>query len=194
MNEKLSFKRVDGETSADGKYEYLVPQLEVIYKKISPDSSAASVTGNSLQRVFKEGYAREEFRRNLLRLLELEPIEDGYTHPAEQILEDAWKRYRLLLPNWIQSVYIESFNRSTISAGILRCVGRLRGEIVHPWGLVMAIGGLSHFDIEVREAAVRALELWGGRESLYVLKNRVEVETVPWLADYIKQVIEDISE
>ncbi|MCL1468472.1 hypothetical protein [Argonema galeatum] len=194
MNENLSFKRVDSETSAAGKYEYLVPQLEGMSKNISPDISAASVAAKSLQRVFKEGYAREEFRRNLLRLLELEPIEDGYIHPAERILEDAWKKYRLVFPDWIQSVYIQSFNRSTISAGILRCVGRLPRELVHPWGLVMAIGGLSHFDIEVREAAVRALELWGGRESLYVLKTRVEVETVPWLVDYIKQVIEDISE
>jgi len=134
------------------------------------------------------------FNRNLLHAFELEPIEDGHPHPAERIIKDALKTYNLEAFDWIKSTYLKNITRSAIAAGILRCLGRLSSELTSIWGVVMAASGLLHPDIESREAAVRALEAWGGKESLEMLKAYVDMENVPWLKDYIKQVIIDLSE
>ncbi len=142
---------------------------------------------------FNQFSQQEQFNRTILRLLELEPIEDGYSHPAERIIEDALKRYKQAALTWIQSIYLKNIKRPAIAAGILRCIGSLKRTLAEPWGNVMAINGLSHPDMEVREAAVRALEMWGGRESLEILKIYIDIEQIPWLKSYIKQVIDDLS-
>ena len=147
----------------------------------------------SSPKAFDEKTAKEEFRRNLLRRIEIEPIEDGYTHSAEEILEKAAMEYRPFWSDWVQSIYLEHLNKPAIAASILRCVGRLELDLVKSWGMLMAISALSHPDLELREAAVRALELWGGEQSLYALKTRVDVESNSWLLRYIKDVMEDLS-
>jgi hypothetical protein len=55
----------------------------------------------------------------------------------------------------------------------------------------MAIGALLHPDVEVREAAVRAIEMWEDPAIIGYLERREE--KVSWLANYIKQVIKDIK-
>ena len=47
-------------------------------------------------------------------------------------------------------------------------------------------------DVEIRDAAVQAAELWGDREILLVLKSHSEPES--WLRDYIFDVIDDLGE
>ena len=74
---------------------------------------------------------------------------------------------------------------------MLKCIGRLRRDLVEPWGMIMARTGLAESSIEIREAAITALEAWGGRVSLEILQDHKE--STSWLARYIKQVIEDLS-
>jgi hypothetical protein len=135
----------------------------------------------------------EEFRHNLIDSLKEEPIEDGCPHPAEEIIKSTLLKYKAAAIDWIQSVYLKSIMQRTIAAGILRCIGRLSYEKTKPWGLALTISGLSHPHVEVREAAVRALEMWGGQESLEVLKDFENIESVRWLKAYIKQVVADLS-
>ena len=136
----------------------------------------------------------ERFNRNLLDSFELEPVEEGYPHPAERIIEVALKNYNLTAIDWIKSIYLRNVERPTVAAGILRCIGRLSSELTSTWGMVMAVCGLLRPDIEIREAAVRALEMWGGFESLASLKGYVHMEKTSWLKEYIEQVIVDLSE
>ncbi len=136
---------------------------------------------------------QEQFSMTILRLLEAEPIDDGYSHPAEEVMENTLKSDKTLAPAWIQAIYLENFKRPSIAAGILRCVGRLKNDLVEPWGRNIARRGLSHSGIEVREAAIRALETWGGRESVETLKAYVDDEPVLWLKNYLAQVITDLS-
>jgi hypothetical protein len=131
----------------------------------------------------------------LVSLLELEPIEDGYFNHAEKLIEDSLKLSKFDPNHWVYSTYVENMNANpTLAAAILRLLGRLQHGLVGPWGLSLAINGLSHNDIEVRDAAVRALEHWGGREAFKALKTRADSETVHWLAAYIKQVIMDLAD
>ena len=136
---------------------------------------------------------QEQFNMTILRLLEVEPIDDGYSHPAEEVIEKALKKHNTLAPIWVQAIYFENFKRPAMAAGILRCVGRLKNTLVEPWGRSMARRGLSHHDVEVREAAIRALEMWGGQESAEALKNHVDSEPVVWLKNYLNQVIKDLT-
>lgn len=133
----------------------------------------------------------KDFKFEVIYTLIEEPIEDGYSHPAENIIEETIKTYPLYAGNWVQSLYIDNLNNYTLAAGILRCIGRLNPNITQPWGSIMAIGALLHFDVEVREAAVRAIEMWEDPTIIGYLERREE--KVPWLADYIKQVIKDLK-
>lgn len=136
---------------------------------------------------------QDSFEMNLLTSLEREPIEDGRRHPGERILADALAHS----PNanlWIESAYYDTAARQPeLAAGILRCVGRLPRGLVEPWGLDLAREALSHPDIEVRDAAVRAFEMWGGREALRAVSEYARGESVPWLATYAEQVIADLD-
>ena len=97
--------------------------------------------------------------------------------------------------NWIQPVYLKNIkSRPTISAGILRCMGRLNKNLTTKWGLIMVIVGLASPDVELREAAIITLETWGDNESLEILQTQVEREKENWLKNYIEQVITDLSE
>jgi hypothetical protein len=160
----------------------------------APVQSSCNIAVDYRQGSRQEFSQQDDFNQNLLRAIELETLEDGYSHPAERIIEDALKRYRSIAVAWIQSIYLKNIKRGTVCAGLLRCIGRLKRDLTKTWGLVMAISGLSHPNMEVREAAVRALEMWGGQEALETLKAYVSIEDVAWLKNYIEQVIQDLSE
>ncbi len=134
------------------------------------------------------------FTGKLLRSLEVEPVEVGYSHPGMRIMEEAIATSGQVANRWIVSAYLSNYRtRPTIAADLLRCVSRLEHHNIQPWGILMAISALSHPDPELREAAVRAFEVWGGLDSVEVLRTRVNAEPLPWLADYMRQVIEDIT-
>ena len=146
-------------------------------------------------RVEEAELSQERFLRDLLDALEAEPIEDGYSHPAEYLIDSALRRSKANVPQWIQTWFNENVQaHPSISSAILRLVGRLECSLVDPWGYSLASQGLLHSDIEVREAAIRAFEMWGGSVALDALRAYAGLEKVPWLASYIEQVIKDLSE
>ena len=131
------------------------------------------------------------FSRELLTSLEDEPIENGCLHLAEEIIRIAIETLGTVALSSIESMYCENEHRPSICAGILRCVGRQPHELVGECGTGLARRGLIHGDPEVREAAVRAFESWGGPEAISALN--AHTEPVDWLADYVSQVITDLS-
>jgi hypothetical protein len=137
---------------------------------------------------------RESLRRDLQMLIELEPLEDGVSHPIEQRLKDELMNNPSGAPEVIQRLFDEWSERPSFAAALLRCLGRLHPAIVGEWGLGLASNALSHRDVEVRDAAVSALELWGGDGARRALQKYAEQEPVSWLARYMKQVVTDLSE
>ena len=82
--------------------------------------------------------------------------------------------------------------RPSLSASLLRCIGRLDYTYVKGWGLEVVDDALRHEDPEVREAGIRALESWGGYDSLAMLRRHSDSEL--WLDTYVQQVILDLSD
>jgi hypothetical protein len=134
---------------------------------------------------------RESLRRDLQMLIELEPIEDGVSHPIEQRLKDELRNNPGGAPEVIQRLFDEWSERPSFAAVLLRGLGRCDSSIVGEWGLRLASDALIHWDVEVRDAAVSALELWGGDVARQALQGRVEQEPVSWLARYMKQVVKE---
>ncbi len=137
---------------------------------------------------------RERLRSDLQMLIETEPVEDGISHPIEQRLKDELVNNSISAPEAIQQLFYDWRERPSFAAVLLRCLGRCDSSVVGQWGLDLAFGALSHWDVEVRDAAVSALELWGGLAARQALQERIEQEPIPWLARYMKQVVTDLSE
>ena len=132
------------------------------------------------------------FRSRLIATLLDEPIEDGVRHPAEHVIDDALGANSSDCRDWLSRVLVEQYQtRPSISASIVRCIGRLEYDQVGAWGMRVADDALRHKDVEVREAAIRALEAWGGRKALDILRNYEDER--PWLNEYVRQVIVDLS-
>ena len=76
-------------------------------------------------------------------------------------------------------------------ASVLKSVGRLSVNEVNAWGSDLLEIALKNEDIEVRDAAIQALELWGTNSAVELLKSHNEI--IPWLKDYISKVIRDLE-
>lgn len=79
--------------------------------------------------------------------------------------------------------------RARLLADFLRLAGR-----VHPDAQLrteLLEQSLASEDIQVRDAAVQAAELWADSSSVSALRQHQE--KAPWLADYIQRVIQDVE-
>ena len=80
----------------------------------------------------------------------------------------------------------------SFAASVLRCLGRQTPPGTGSWRAGLVRDGLAMEDVEIRDAAVQAAELWGDPNLLNVLEAHSESEA--WLRDYIRDVIDDIGE
>jgi hypothetical protein len=160
-----------------------------------PDADATAIPFDEERAAALASVRLEEaFSRRLAQAFDLEPLEDGYSHPAEQIIADALQAFGATAFTWLAFAYFEQYDHNpSVAAGLIRCLGRLSHDSAVPWARFLALSGLYHGDVEVREAAVRAFEMWGGQQAIEALTARVSVEPTPWLADYARQVIADLA-
>ena len=122
---------------------------------------------------------------DLDRCFEEEPIEDGMEHPAERVLLD------LARGSGVAAILASRLREGSYRhrAALLRCVGRLPVGLAGEWGIPLAAAMLEDRDIEIRDAAIRALELWGAPAATDALRVHSEKEPVKWLADYVRLVV-----
>jgi hypothetical protein len=130
---------------------------------------------------------RRAFISNLEALFQ-RPIEDGVTHPAEAEVRAWLDADRSAACDWLSRAIRKERNSPAM---IIRIIGRQDFKLAGQWGLCVADEGLQHSDAEIREAAVRALEAWGGSDALSILRRHNDSE--PWLNDYVRQVVRDLS-
>lgn len=132
--------------------------------------------------------AESQFLEQLNLLFESESLEDGMTHPAENVVLQA------ILRNPHAQDEIASLARNqkyNYRAELLRVTGRLPSNLVSQWGTALMKEMLLSVDIEIRDAAVRALELWALPESIEILDSHRD--PTPWLNDYIQRVVADLK-
>ncbi|MDE0447231.1 MAG: hypothetical protein OXH96_11205 [Spirochaetaceae bacterium] len=121
---------------------------------------------------------------------EAQPVEDGVGHPAEQILERALNTGEQAAVLDVVSALCVDTARPGFSAATLRCLGRLTNPGSSVWRAALVRGALAHSDVEVREAAVQAVESWDGTDLIDLLQVHREGE--PWLAEYVREVTQDL--
>ena len=128
----------------------------------------------------------------LYSAFEYEPFENGMDHPADQIIEDA-------LRSTGDEGILEQFSalcldveRPDFASSILRCLGRQTDIGDAAWRAGLVRDALATDDVEIRDAAVHAAEFWGGTDFVDALISHNE--PVPWLQDYIRDVVDDLAE
>ena len=134
---------------------------------------------------------RRYFASQILAAIEAEPVEDGYSHPAELLLKHAVIDQPIETVLWLYNI-VSSESNGSIVAAVLKCLGRIEVQLCRWWGFQLIATALEHPDIEVRDAAVQVLETWGTDEAVRLLKQRMSRERVDWLRSYIERVIEDL--
>ena len=123
---------------------------------------------------------------------DVKPIEDGMGHPAEEIITHAisyLESKRVF--EWFRSFALD-VEHPNFAASVLRCLGRLHSPGTVSWRVDLVRSALVVEDAEIRDAAVHAAEHWGGADIRDVLK--AHEEPLPWLRDYVRDVIEDLGE
>lgn len=142
--------------------------------------------------VSKESFdeAAQSVYSRLLHAFQEEPVEDGISHAGEQVLERMCNMLDTKASGYIRSWVIHCEN-PTIGASILRLVGRLDIPFTETWRKEVIGVVLKHSDVEMRDAAVQAVELWDDQFAIDLLKRHKE--KVGWLRDYIQRVIRDLT-
>ena len=123
---------------------------------------------------------------------EAESLEDGMHHKAEDIIGQAFQSGedpRIL--EWLRDFSLDD-TQPSFAASVLRCLGRQEHLGTSSWRSELVRDALALDDVEIRDAAVQAAELWDDREILPVLKSHSEPEL--WLRNYISDVINALGE
>ena len=137
---------------------------------------------------------KDNFVRQLVQSFDQELLEDGYFHPSQEIIAQGLISSHDSVSQWLLEIYNDNLKANpSLSASLLKSIGRFDFAEVYPWGFMMASLGILENSVEIRGAAVECLENWSNEQSLEKLKAHVSQEQVPWLRDYISQVIVDIS-
>ena len=128
---------------------------------------------------------------SLYSAFEEEPFENGMDHHADQIIEDAlrYSRDERILEQF--SAMCLDIERPCFASSILHCIGRQTEIGNAAWRAGLVRNALATDDIEIRDAAVHAAELWGGAEIVDVLMSHNE--HVPWLRGYVGEIIGDLA-
>jgi hypothetical protein len=166
--------------------EALGPELARLLSIALIDAAAkvvADAAANSPRR-HDPAVAHKELQRELQMRFDAEQIEDGLTHPAERPVSEVLQKYPEA-KEWLWQLLSDPRYKYRIE--LLRCVGRMPSQLVGDWGIWVASQMLQSENIEVRDAAICALELWGTEAAAEAL--RAHREPVPWLADYVASLL-----
>lgn len=126
-----------------------------------------------------------------LRIIREENFEFGYQSESEIFIKDLFKTNRLATLKWLNDLFIEHFNDPQIVINILRVMSRLDYKEINSIGMSIALGGLKHTNIEVRENSIRAIEQWGQKDHVGIL-NSIEINE-DWLKEYVEAVIDELE-
>lgn len=134
--------------------------------------------------------ALQQALQQIVASLTNEPVEDGYEHPGERLLEEALREHGRPLLNYLASRISDNGLASPLAAGVLRLLGRLE-QLPSDWFVGIVQWALQSADIEIRDAAAQAIELREDPAAIAILK--CHQEPCSWLADYMHRVLVDLE-
>ena len=134
---------------------------------------------------------QERLAARLQASFEVEAVEDGMGHPAEEIIGEALRSAedeRIL--DWFRDFCTDAAQPG-FAASALRCLGRHDYVGTTSWRVGLLHDSLAIDSVEIRDAAVQAAESWGDSDFIEVLRSHTEPE--PWLRQYILDVVDDLA-
>lgn len=134
---------------------------------------------------------REELAAKLWAVFQANPVEDGIDHPGEVVIREALQSmdgYPVL--EWLKIFSVDMVHPH-FAASVLRCLGRQQRPGTSPWRIEVIRKALSTDAVDLRDAAAQAAESWGGLEMRDVLQEHTD--PVPWLQEYILDILNDIQ-
>ena len=136
--------------------------------------------------------AQARLQSTLRALFEADPLEDGISHPAEEIIGQALQSGQApSVLAWLRALCLDAAQPS-FAASLLRCLSRQTDPGTEVWRVELVSAGLATDDVEIRDAAVQAVELWGDSNLVDVLESHSE--PVTWLQSYIRDVTDDLRQ
>ena len=134
---------------------------------------------------------REDLEAKLWSAFQANPVEDGISHPGEVVIREALQSmdgYPVF--EWLKGFSVDTA-RPYFAASVLRCLGRQQRLGTPPWRMDIIRKALSTDVVDLRDAAAQAAESWGGPEMRCALQEHID--PVPWLQDYIIDILNDIQ-
>lgn len=136
----------------------------------------------------------KRFTRELQWAFEKYPIEDGMSHPAENIIDKALISIdELTVLNSLRDICLNADN-PYLASSVLRCVGRKDNIGTSSWRVALVREGLSSGDLEIRDAAAQAADWWADSDSdsCSEIINILDAHSEPvwWLKNYIRDIID----
>ena len=122
---------------------------------------------------------------------EVDSVEDGMHHPAEEIIAEALRSVKEQRVLESLRTFCTDASQPSFAASVLRCLGRHSTVGAVSWRMDLVRDALTMHSVEVRDAAVQAAETWGDSDLVEVLRSHSDQE--PWLRQYILDVIEDLG-
>jgi len=127
----------------------------------------------------------------ILSRLEADPVEDGSSHPAEDIISTLIENLGIFANDWIFKKLSTDCWGTSIKAEFLHLLARQYSSS-KDWRCRVVQLCLSSPCIELRDSAIRAIETWDDVGLITCLQAHKEQCT--WLADYIQRVIQDLED
>ena len=159
---------------------------------IRPSEEKDGLEAAAAPKALVEDRERERLANRLWTAFAADPLEDGMSHPAEEIIGEALRSTEdNPVLDWFRTFSLDA-ERPGFAASVLRCLGRQTPPGTDSWRTELVRDGLAVDDVEIRDAAVQAAESWGDRSLADVMKAHREAE--PWLREYIEDVISDLRE
>ena len=134
----------------------------------------------------------EQIADKLHAVFKADPLENGFDHPAETIIQAALEATRNQhVLGWLRAFSLDIADPGFASS-VLRCLGRLDLPGTSSWRISLVRDALVLDDVEIRDAAAQAADSWADRNLIDVLAAHEEPEG--WLRDYIRDIMSDLQE
>jgi hypothetical protein len=132
----------------------------------------------------------DHYVRNLHDSIRQEPVLDGINHAGQSILSEAFGRESAAADRWILAL-VQDPTQASFAADVLRLLCRFKPRSAG-WRRTIVETALRSPSLEVRDAAIQAVESWADRELVGVLRGHAEPDR--FLCDYAAQVVRDLDE
>lgn len=187
---------VSQSTSGSAPDITLIPEVKIlpddVESPLRPITSSATYT--SLESVLSrtDELQIRKLEVDIMHEVENQGFEDGFEHPAEDLVRQYMDHYPSLAKRWLQQTFLRNYRSPEIIVAILKTITHFNLSQIDPECKILSVAALSHKNAEVREAAISVFDAWGTPDAIDYLENYNENK--PWLTHYRDKVLQQLKD